>query len=149
MRRVATAIGAAVLLMGSGVAFADPGGEKPNKPDKVKECNDRLDNDHDGNVDTADSDCGSSKDNSERPDDGDGDGGTTPAPDVQKAIEDFIAGLPAGPPGGGTPPALPAPLQDAVDTVVGSIPTDPSPGGAPPVPAGPEDVVGMIPAPAV
>lgn len=142
LRRTAVGVGAVVLLLGAPAWAAGP--DEHGKPDKVKECNDTVDNDGDGSVDTADGDCGSPNDNSEGPDAPPEPGPTDPGglPDVQAVVEELVGQLPQ-PPGGEPPtlPELPAPPD--------GLPQPPPGGGEPPtppvpVPGSPEEVQVLV-----
>lgn len=132
-RKIATALGAAVLLLGApaSYALATERPDRPGKPDKQKECSDGVDNDGQPGVDYADDgsgdpDCGSPNDNSEAAEPGEDPGGGTPGlPALPPELPGLPPELPTLPelPGGGAPalPALPAPDPAAVEALVQDV----------------------------
>lgn len=122
--KLAVAVAMAALLAFPAAATADP---PPDRPAKVKECSDGIDNDEDGAVDFgADADCGSQKDNSERPEEPGTDPGPTTGPleevlgTVTETVETVVDNI----------PPLPAPtleeLEAAIAEVLGQLPPAPT-----------------------
>ena len=154
-KRTTTALGIAVLLLGTPASYALAGQGEGGKPAKAPhQCSDTVDNDADGLSDADDPDCGSPNDNSEGPDDAQEPGGEepgTPGLPELPALPPGGGGLPELPGGGGLPSEPPAlPELPALPPGGGGLPSEPPalPGFPPALPEVP-GLPGIPPPPAV
>lgn len=165
-RRIATALGTVVLLLGAPATYALAGQDRPGKPDKpggVHECEDGVDNDGDNQIDFSggDADCESPRDNSEGPEEAEEPGGpgavNGPVRELIGTVKDTL--FPEEPPAeepcegpdcpGEEPPAEDplAPVIAAVEDVIGQLPPPPAPPTQEELEAAVADVVGQLPPP--
>ena len=162
-RKIATALGTAVLLLGGPATYALAGQDGPGRPDNpggLHECEDGVDNDGGDGADFGtDPDCESPRDNSEGPEEAETPGGPGtvigPVNEVLGTVKDTLfpeeeppaEEPPAEEPGEGEPPAEEdplAPVLAVVEEVVGQLPPPPT---QEELEATVAEVVGQLPAP--